>query len=91
MRTIFCAITKLNLYHIILPTLLILYRRKIESAHSSEMEQLRKTYSWEDKEKLIGAKKSFESDLKLENLAQEPKEKGQLPGKLGMFSLSLSL
>ena len=31
------------------------------------------------------------SNLKSENLAQEPNEKGQLPGKLGMtYSLALS-
>ena len=46
------------------------------------MERLRKEYSQEDKElieKYLEAKRVFNL-----NLAQEPEEKGQLPGKLGV-------
>ena len=57
------------------------------------MERLREGYSQEDKElieKCLEAKRV--SNLKSENLAQEPEEKDQLPSKLGVtFSLSLSL
>ena len=66
----------------------LLYRRNIENAHGREVERLRKEYSLEDKElieKFLGAKKNLS-----ESLVQQPEEKNQLPGKLGMaYSLSL--
>jgi ribosomal 50S subunit-recycling heat shock protein len=56
------------------------------------VEQLRKEYSWEDKElidKFLEAKRIF--NLKSESLAQELEEKGQLPGKIGTINSQLFL
>ena len=68
------------------------FRTNIECAHSREVEQLRKRYTFEEKqliEKFLEAKESF--NQKSETLLQEPEEE-DLPGKLDRydrFSLSL--
>ena len=58
------------------------HRRNIESAHGREVERLRKEYSLEEKElieEFLEARRTSS-----ESLVQQPEERNQLPGKLGM-------